>query len=111
MLSPIRQVIISGSGYVFTDPTWMLSGRLEISSHRASGWTCYAGSGPAPPADPAGGGAVHPEAHAQSVGRGAVRALAGEPLIPVLLRRAELLPQPAVRPSSLTLLSLSKGAP
>jgi hypothetical protein len=36
----------------------------------------YAGSGPAWLADSAGGGIVHPEAHAQSVGRGAVRALA-----------------------------------
>src|SRR6516165_8563617 len=44
------------------------------------------------------GGAVHPEADAQAVGRGAVCALAGEPLLPILLRRAELLPQPAVRP-------------
>src|SRR5271169_6785633 len=38
------------------------------------------------------------EAHAQPVGRGAVRALGGEPVLPVLLRRAELLPQAAVRP-------------
>src|SRR5215472_7188432 len=58
----------------------------------------HAGSGPARPADPAGGGAVHPQTHAQSVGRGAVRALAGEPVLPILLWRAELLPQTAVPP-------------
>src|SRR6516225_577246 len=32
--------------------------------------------------DPAGGGAVDPQAHAQPVGRGVVRALAGEPVLP-----------------------------
>src|SRR5262249_8465855 len=58
----------------------------------------YVRSGSARSADPAGGGAVHPEAHAQPVGRGAVRALAGETLLPVLLRRAELLPRIAVQP-------------
>src|SRR5215470_11569373 len=58
----------------------------------------HAGSGPARPADPSGGGAVHPEAHAQPVGRSAVCALAGEPLLPILLRRAELLPSAPVRP-------------
>src|SRR5438105_4130009 len=41
----------------------------------------YAGSGPARSVDPAGGGIVHPEAHAQPVGRGAVRALVGEPVL------------------------------
>src|ERR1700740_3273006 len=56
------------------------------------------GSGPARPADAAGSGPLHPEAHAQFVGRGAVRALARETLLPNLLRRAELLPQAAVRP-------------
>src|SRR5215469_5562580 len=56
----------------------------------------HAGSGPTWLADPAGGGAVHPEAHAQSVGRSAVCALAGEPLLPILLRRAELPPSAAV---------------
>jgi hypothetical protein len=50
------------------------------------------------PGLPAGGGAVHPEAHARCVGRGVVRALAGEPVLPVLLRRIELLPLAAVRP-------------
>ena len=49
------------------------------------------------PADATGRRPVHPEAHAQSLGRGAVRALAGEPLLPVLLRRVELLPPAAVR--------------
>jgi len=53
-------------------------------------------SGAAAAADPAGGGSVHPEAHARFVGRGAVRALAGEPVLPVLLRRIELLPPAAV---------------
>jgi len=86
--------------------------RLSIWAIRWCGWpvrsiggfwigVCqclHAGSGPARPPDPAGGGAVHPEAHAQPVGRGAVCALAGEPLLPILLRRAELLLQPAVRP-------------
>src|SRR6516164_8604286 len=52
--------------------------------------------GSARSADPAGGGAVYPKAHAQPVGRGAVRALAGEPLLSILLRRTELLPQAAV---------------
>src|SRR5215471_21075429 len=69
--------------------------RLEVS-RPALCRRLHAGSGPARPADPAGGGAVHPEAHAQPVGRGAVRALAGEPLLPILLRRAELLPQTTV---------------
>jgi transposase len=53
---------------------------------------------PAGPADAAGGRAVHPEAHAQSQRRGAVRALAGEPVLPILLRRAVILSQAAVRP-------------
>jgi IS5 family transposase len=35
-------------------------------------------------ADAAGCRAVHPEAHARPVGRDAVRALAGEPVLPVL---------------------------
>src|SRR6266849_2158999 len=55
-------------------------------------------SGAAAAADPAGGRAVHFEAHARFVGRGAVRALAGEPVLPILLRRIELLPRAAVRP-------------
>ena len=59
---------------------------------------CTAGSGSAAAADPVGSGAVDPEAHARPVGRGAVRALAGEPVLPVLLRRIELLPPAAVRP-------------
>src|SRR5580692_8781586 len=37
-------------------------------------------------ADAAGGRAAYPEAHARPVGRGAARALAGEFLLPVLLR-------------------------
>src|SRR6266568_4018062 len=53
---------------------------------------------PAAAADPAGGRAVDPEAHARFVGRGVVRALAGEPVLPVLLRRIELLPPTTVRP-------------
>src|SRR6266581_7053064 len=55
-------------------------------------------SGAAAAADPAGGRAVHLKAHARFVGRGAVRALAGEPVLPILLRRIELLPPFAVRP-------------
>lgn len=50
------------------------------------GLVCQPGSGPAWAADAAGGGALHPETHAQPVGRGAVRALGGEPLLPVILR-------------------------
>src|SRR5713226_7382392 len=49
-------------------------------------------------ADAAGGGPFHSQAHAQPIGRGAVRAVDREPVFPVLLRRAELLPQAALRP-------------
>src|SRR5215472_14559079 len=69
--------------------------RLGVSRSALCERVC-ARSGPARPADPAGGGPVHPQAHAQPVGRSAVRALAGEPLLPILLRRAELLPPAAV---------------
>ena len=58
---------------------------------------CAPGPGQAWPADAAGGRAVHPQAHAQPVGPGFVRALAGEPVLPVLLWRIELLPRAAVR--------------
>ena len=54
--------------------------------------------GLARPPYPAGSGAVHPEAHAQPVGRVAVRAVGGELLFPVLLQRAGPLPQAAARP-------------
>src|ERR1700716_829243 len=47
--------------------------------------------------DATGGRAVHPEAHARPVRRGLVRALAGEPVLPVLLRRTELRSPAAVR--------------
>src|SRR3546814_5449901 len=57
-----------------------------------------AGSRPAAAADPPGGGALHPEAHAQPVRRGAVRALDREPVLPVLLRRGRVPPRAAVRP-------------
>ena len=43
------------------------------------------GAGPSAVADPAGGGAIHPQARAQSVGRGAVRALDRKPVLPVVL--------------------------
>src|SRR5437588_8184620 len=42
-------------------------------------------SRPAAIADAASGGTVHFETHARPVGRSAVRALAGEPVLPVLL--------------------------
>src|SRR3546814_16936723 len=48
---------------------------------------CYAGSRPAAAFDAPGGGAVHSQAHAQPVRRGAVRALGREPVLPALLRR------------------------
>src|SRR4030095_13159996 len=60
---------------------------------RLSAW-----AGPTAAADTAGGRADDPQAHAQPVGRGAVRALAGEPVLPVLLRRRGVLPPAAVRP-------------
>ena len=52
----------------------------------------HSARGPATTADAAGGRVVHSQAHAQPFGRGAVRSLAGEPVLPVLLRRIELLP-------------------
>ena len=54
---------------------------------------CANRSGSAWLADAAGRRPVHPEAHAQPLGRGAVRALDREPLLPILLRRVELLPR------------------
>ena len=45
----------------------------------------------------AGRRAVHPEAHAQPVRRGAVRTLGREPVLPVLLRRSRLPARPALR--------------
>src|ERR1700680_2543062 len=56
-----------------------------------------AGTRPAGPADAAGGRPLHPEADAQPLRRGAVRAVDREPVLSVLLRRAELLPPAAVR--------------
>ena len=50
--------------------------------------------GPAAAADAADGGAGDPQAHLRPLRRGAVRALGGEPLLPVLLRRG-VLPAPA----------------
>src|SRR3546814_251905 len=57
-----------------------------------------AGRGPAAAADAPGGGTLHPEAHAQPVRRGAVRALGREPVLPALLRRGRVPPRAAVRP-------------
>lgn len=45
---------------------------------------CWAG--PAAAADPTGRWAADPQSHARFVGRGLVRALAGEPLLPILMR-------------------------
>src|SRR5271165_1528005 len=59
---------------------------------------CAAGRRPAA----VGNAAVHSQAHAQPVGRGFVRALAGEPVLPILLPRVELLPPATVDRSSLT---------
>jgi hypothetical protein len=53
---------------------------------------------PARPTDAAGRRSVHLEAHARCVGRGAARALGGEPVLPVLVRRIEFLPPAVVRP-------------
>ena len=47
--------------------------------------------------DTADGGASDPQAHARPFGRGAVCTLAGEPLLPVLLRRGEFPTQAALR--------------
>src|SRR5437762_3119791 len=44
-----------------------------------------AGTGAAAVADPAGSRAVHSQAYAQPLRRGAVRAMGGEPVFPVLL--------------------------
>jgi hypothetical protein len=44
-------------------------------------------SGPAAAADAADGRTCHPQAHLGPLRRGAVRALGGEPLLPILLRR------------------------
>ena len=44
-------------------------------------------------ADAADGGARDLEAHVRPVGRGALRALGGEPLLPIFLRRGILLPR------------------
>jgi hypothetical protein len=56
----------------------------------------HAGSGPARPADPAGGGAVH--SNTCTTCRVLCARWLENPLLPILLRRAELLPQAAVRP-------------
>src|SRR5215469_17330689 len=74
-----------------------VGGRDRLGVSRPALCRClHTRSGPTWSADPSGGGAVDPEAHAQPVGRGAVRALAGEPVLPVLLRRAELLSSAAI---------------
>src|SRR5829696_5932913 len=71
--------------------------RLGVSRRPVCRRVC-GGGGAAWLADPAGGRAVDPEAHARFVGRGIVRALTGEPVLPVLLRRTVLLSPAAVRP-------------
>ena len=55
-------------------------------------------AGPTAAADKADGGAFDPQAHAQSVRRGPLRALGREPVLSALLRRGVLPPQAAVRP-------------
>src|ERR1035437_9519278 len=49
-------------------------------------------------ADASDGGACHPQAHAEPLRRGAVRALGREPVLPVLLRRGVLPVSAGVRP-------------
>src|SRR5215207_2240088 len=54
---------------------------------RAAVWRGVRGQArPATTADATDGGAFHPQAHLRPLRRGAVRALGGEPLLPVLLR-------------------------
>ena len=71
--------------------------RSTGSSSTAASARCAGRARAAGSADAAGGRPVHPQAHARALGRGAVRALGGEPVLPVLLRRAVLLPRSAVR--------------
>ena len=52
---------------------------------------------PAAVADAADGGARHSQTHLQPQRRGGVREVGREPLLPILLRRVELLPPAAVR--------------
>src|SRR3954470_11543967 len=44
------------------------------------------------------GGVGDPQAHARPLGRGAMRALGREPVLPAVLRRGVLLPSASVRP-------------
>jgi hypothetical protein len=53
--------------------------RELVKNHGRFASVCAPGPGPTRPSDPARGGAIHPEAHTRSAGRGAVRALAGNP--------------------------------
>jgi hypothetical protein len=109
---PSKRSITAGTGrdYRSGSPAGAAGPRNRLGVSRSA--LCqrlHAGSGPTRPADPAGGGAVDREAQAQPVGRSAVRALAGEPLLPILLRRAELLPPAAVRPLVTDTLAAAAG--
>src|SRR5271165_1093921 len=55
-------------------------------------------AGPSAAAHKADGGPFDPQAHAQSLRRGTLRALGREPVLSALLRRGVLRPQAAVRP-------------
>src|SRR5215212_9982450 len=54
--------------------------------------------GPPAAADAVDGGVGDPQAHARPLGRGAMRALGREPVLPAVLRRGVLLPSASVRP-------------
>src|SRR5215217_3148177 len=54
--------------------------------------------GPPAAADPVDGGVGDPQSHARPLGRGAMRALGREPVLPAVLRRGVLLPSASVRP-------------
>ena len=71
--------------------------RLAVSGGAVRGGL-FGQAGPSAAADKAHGGAFDPQAHAQSVRRGSLRALGREPVFPALLRRGVLRPQAAVRP-------------